>query len=332
MKSNDFKLGLLVLGGIVLLFGALFIFEGSRLFERKIVGETYVAGNVEGLRNGAQVTLRGVPVGEVTRINFTWNVYRQPEPRYVYVEFTIHGDVSLVLPGPRVVDQIEDQIRHGLRARVKSEGLAGATILALDYVSNPAQYPPLSVPWKPRHLYIPSAPSQMSEMFSFLETTMQHLKQLDFQQLASALDRDLTSAQRVIDHLDQANFGAIGTNANAIITRFDRVEQNVDELVTSLRGVSARLQDFVGQTPTNQNLQVIAAHTDALVGELRGAAGRLERVAANVDSAALNQTLSHARRAAADLEQAARALKQYPAGVLFGRPPPPAKSVEGPGK
>src|SRR5512135_975263 len=99
MKTNDFKLGLFVLVGIGLLLGAIFIFEGSRLLESKIVGETYVTGNVEGLKSGAQVTLRGVPVGEVTRINFTWNVYRRPEPRYVYVEFTVHSDVSLVLPG-----------------------------------------------------------------------------------------------------------------------------------------------------------------------------------------------------------------------------------------
>jgi ABC-type transporter Mla subunit MlaD len=318
--------------GTGLFLAAIFIFEGSRLFEGKIVAETYVSGNVEGLKTGAQVTLRGVPVGEVSRINFTWNVYRQPEPRYVYVEFIIHKDVSVVASGARLDQAIQEEVRQGLRARVKSEGLAGATILALDYVNDPADYPLPSIPWRPRNLYIPSAPSQMSEVLTSLETTMRNVKQLNFQQLATTLEADLGSAQRLLDHLDQVNLGAIGTNADVVIKQFGRVEQNVDGLVTDLRGVSARLDAFVGTTPKNQNLQEIAAHTDTLVNRLGEVVGHLDRLAANVDSASLNEALEHARRATADLEQAARQFKQYPAGAIFGRPPPPAKSVEGTGK
>lgn len=332
MKTNDFKLGLFVLGGTGLFLAAIFIFEGTRLFEGKIVAETYVSGNVEGLKPGAQVTLRGVPVGEVSRINFTWNVYRHPEPRYVYVEFTIHKDVSVVASGRRLDESIQEEVRQGLRARVKSEGLAGATILALDYVDNPADHPPPSISWTPRNLYIPSAPSQMSEVLTSLETTMRNVKQLNFQQLATTLEGDLASAQKLLNHLDQVNLGAIGTNAEVVINQFGRIEQNVDGLVTDLRGVSTRLEAFVGSAPANQNLQEIAAHTDTLVNRLDEVVSHLDRLAANVDSASLNEALEHARRATADLEQAARQFKQYPAGAIFGRPPPPAKSVERTGK
>ena len=39
----------------------------AKFFEGKTLQETYVAGTVEGLRSGAPVLLRGVPVGEGTR-------------------------------------------------------------------------------------------------------------------------------------------------------------------------------------------------------------------------------------------------------------------------
>jgi phospholipid/cholesterol/gamma-HCH transport system substrate-binding protein len=256
-RTNDFKLGLFVLVGFALFASALFFYAGARFFQGKTVMETYVQGTVEGLKRGAPVTLRGVPVGEVRRISFTWNVYPEGEPQLVYIEFSVRNNVSVVPPGPHFAERIGQQVSGGLRARVQTQGLAGVTILALEYVRNPHIYPPLAITWKPRHIYIPSAPGQLNELLASFQTTLDNVK-------------------------------------------------------TDLENLSSR--------------------TDQLLVQMRGLVDHVDRVAANFDTAALNQTLENARQASAELGRVAHDLKEYPAGALFGRPPPPARSLESSGR
>lgn len=332
-KANDFKIGLFVLGGIALLLTALFVFGASRFFEGKTVAETYVAGTVEGLKSGAMVTLRGVPVGEVSRINFSWNVYHIPEPRYVVIEFTVQNKVSLVPAGKGFADRVRDEINKGLRARVKSQGLAGVTILSLEYIKDPGDYPPLPTPWKPAHIYIPSAPGQFSEIISALNRTLDSIKEVNFQQMGATLQRDLATGERFLNHLDQSRIEDLGTNVNALVTQFNHIGNKVDGLVDELRTFGNRANAFVGPAPTQnqgQNLQVLSEHADQLLVQLRAATGRLDVLASNVDTTALNQTLERVREASEELAQAIHELKTYPAGALLGRPPPRARSVEPP--
>jgi ABC-type transporter Mla subunit MlaD len=319
-KSNDFKLGLFVLVGVLLLLGGIFVFSASRLFEGKTVEETYTAGNADGLQVGAPVLLRGVRVGNVTDIKFSWNAYHRSQPRYVIIVFEVNNSVALVPPGKDFAALVQAEVAKGLRARVKSQGLAGAPILSLEYL-DPTEYPPLQVPWTPRHIYIPSAPNQFSEMFSALDKSLRNLQHLDFERLGGTLQQDLAAAEKLLNHLDEANLGGVGTNANA--------------LLTDLRGLSAQMQSFIGESnaPGREvNLQVISGNADQVLAELRRTAHQLDRMVANLDSGSINESLENVRRASQSLEQAMRELKQYPSGVLFGEPPQPAKSVDRPHK
>lgn len=328
---SDFKLGLFVLAGIALFLAALFVFGASRLFESKTVEETYVAGSAEGLKTGTLVTLRGVPVGEVSRINFSWNLYHVPEPRYVVVEFTVKNSVALAEPGKGFAQRVQQEVDKGLRARIKSQGLAGATILSLEYINDSADYPPLTFPWKPRHIYIPSAPGQFTEIMKSLSETMANLKAVNFQQLGATLQRDLSTGERLLTHIDQADFPGLSTNAGALLNEFGHIGENVNGLVDELKTLGARLNAFAGEASgprRGRNLQQISADADELLVRLRATAGKLEHIAGNLDTTSLNQTIENARRATADLEDVARQLKRYPAGALFGKPPPLAKSVE----
>lgn len=330
-KPNDFKLGLFVLGGLILLVAALFVFGASKWFSGKTVEETYVNGNVDGLKTGALVTLRGVPVGQVTRINFSWNIYHAKEPRYVVVVFEVDNRVALVQRGPRFAQQMDEEVAKGLRARVKSQGLAGATILALEYV-NPSKYPPLPFPWRPKNIYIPSAPSPMSEIISSVNSTLTSVKQIEFQKIGAGVQQDLTAADRVLGQLAQADLGSLGTNANALISEVNGLGTNVNRLVNHLRELSTRVQTFVGAPPkSGQSLEQLTTQADQVLRELRSTVARLDRVAGNLDVASLNQTLENARQVTASLEEVVRRLKEYPAGMLFGRPPPPARGIQEPG-
>lgn len=315
-KPNDFKLGLFVVFGVVILLAALFIFGASKWFQGKTVEETYVQGDVNGLKVGAPVTLRGVPVGQVTSINFTWNIYHMSEPRYVYVEFEVDKKVSLVPPGPDYERLLEKEVSKGLRARIKSQGLvSGISIVSLEYL-NPAEYPPVHVPWNPQHVYIPSAPGQFSEIMSNLEMTLAGIKRIDFAKIGTLAESDLNAGGKLLNHADEMNLQQIGTNVNG--------------LVADARGVVAQLHGFIGVTNqiAQMDLERLARRADELVGQLQAASGKLNSAIANLDLSSLNETLENFRRASQQLDDTLSRIKQYPAGAILGRPPPPARSVE----
>src|SRR3954469_21039526 len=93
-QANFFKLGLFVIAGTVALVLLLLVLGSGRWFQSKVVVETYFNESVQGLDVGSKVKCRGVNVGEVTRISFTYTKYQLDRPpderlRYVLVEATV---------------------------------------------------------------------------------------------------------------------------------------------------------------------------------------------------------------------------------------------------
>ena len=315
-KPNDFKLGLFILIGIAILIAGMFVFGASKFFEGKTLEETYVEGTVEGLKTGAPVLLRGVPVGEVTRINFSWNVYHVVEPRYVVVEFQVGNRVALVPPGRDYAKRVQEEVAKGLRARIKSQGLAGATILSLEYVKSPPEHPSLPVPWRPKNVYIPSAPGEFSQIIASLDRISGNLKEVNFQKIGAHVEQDLVSVDHLLEHFDRADVAGLSTNLNA--------------LVSDLRTISTGLQTFIGQTNelARANLPVISAEATHLLAGLRATVGKLDKIASGFDESSMNESLGNIRHATQELEEVAHKFREYPSGALFGKPPPPARSVE----
>src|SRR3982751_6964319 len=90
-RANFFKLGLFVIGAIVAGVAVLLIIGTGRWFTPRVKMETYFNESVQGLDIGSKMKYRGVVIGEVTRISFTYVKYEQDKPmveskRYVLVE------------------------------------------------------------------------------------------------------------------------------------------------------------------------------------------------------------------------------------------------------
>ena len=309
VKPNDLKLGMFVLIAFGLLCAGLFAFGAMTYFQRTVLAETYASGAVDGLTLGAPVTLQGVKVGKVTKIDFSWNIYSESEPRYVIIEFEVRRSIAPAAFGKGIAERIQTQVQRGLRARVNAQGFTGSSLLALEYV-NPVEYPPPAFPWRPRHLCIPSAPSQFAEVLTSLQQTLHKASQLDLGSLTGSLQRDLDHADRLmarlegdlggaeklIGHLDEVHFNELATNADALITqvrsdlsqmRLSKLSHNADELLVNVNGIVR-----------------------------------------NLDAESLNDALSNVRLATKDLDETLRKLKQYPAGFLLGKPPAAVKLPE----
>ncbi len=315
-KISEFKLGLFILTGLLIVAAGVLGFGASRYFEKTTLQETYVAGNVDGLSVGAPVTLRGVRVGKVTRIDFTWNTYAEAEPGYVLIEFEMRNSITRERAVRSQSDLLETEVKQGLRARVKAAGFLGTSFLSLEYV-DPRDHPTLPVPWRPRHAYIPSAPSQVSELFVSAEQSLHKLSQLDVEKIGRLIERDLDAGERLINHVDAVDFAQIGTNTHG--------------LVTDLRGLSANLQSFVGEvngTLKAMKLEGVSSKADALLAQLQSTAHQLDAILNAVEPGSVNETLATVHRAVAQLEDTLRQLKEYPSGFLFGSRPHTAQSLE----
>ena len=316
--TNNFKIGLFTLLGITILIAGVLAFGARGYLKPTTMFETYIAGDVTGLSVGSPVELRGVEVGKVRRIGFSWIDYTLTQPSYIVVDFEVQNDVSPLPPGEFQWKPLKQAVEESLRARVKNKGITGTAILSLEYV-NPAQNPPVQIPWKPRYIYIPAAPGQFMELLASVERSLQNLEHVDFDTINRLVQDDLKSAGHVLDKASQVDFQSLSTNANA--------------LLTELRDSNSKLKSVIEDTDDTVKkiqLEKLAADLNGLVTQLRTTVATLQPGLANIDFDALNRTLNNARHTLQNMNEVFSELKQYPSGFLFGQPPAPLKEVQPP--
>ena len=79
-KQSYHRLGLFVVLSLAILAGLLFVLGGRSLFAPTMVFETYFDKSVSGLGIGAQVSFRGVPLGQVSEILLSSVAYEDGVP------------------------------------------------------------------------------------------------------------------------------------------------------------------------------------------------------------------------------------------------------------
>src|SRR5216117_3612522 len=146
-KANYFKLGMFVIVGVAALVVLLLMFGAARWLTSSYTMETYFNESVQGLDIGSKVRYRGVVVGDVRKITFTYT-------RYELEETAVRPE----LVGATILDEErrQQEIARGLRVRLAAQGITGQMYLEADYV-DPTANPPLPISWEPDNFYIPSA-------------------------------------------------------------------------------------------------------------------------------------------------------------------------------
>jgi len=315
-KANQFRIGLFVVVGVALVLAALFLFGIREALQPKDAFETYVTGEVEGLAVGSVVELRGVAVGKVTQIGFSWNLYQVGQPTCVVVRCNVTQ--RIIPPSFRQDFEAEMQkiVDGGLRAVIQTNGITGSSIVALQNM-DPKLYPPLKVPWKPKYFYVPSAPSQLGRLLASVDRTLANLEKLDIGRLSKSLDNTLVSADGALRRLSELDVHGISNNANRMLLDASSAINEVKGLVTDARA------DIEGM-----KLQSLGQDTGKLVNDVDARMTILLEKLSGIDVNALNDTLAGTREAARNLNEAIEELKKYPSGFLLGGPPPPATGLQ----
>jgi ABC-type transporter Mla subunit MlaD len=315
-RSSQFKIGLFVLAAAAIVVAALFAFGLERRLARKVKLETYVAGNVDGLAVGSGVKLKGVSVGEVTKISFSWIEYPGGEPACVVIYFDV---TEAVVPAPSSGLSLAEGVRRGLRAIITNQGITGSAFLALEVV-DPAQNPLLPYSWNPRHEVIPSAESQLSRIVASVEKTAANLEKLDVGRLGARLDHTLQTADEVLERLASIDLERLGVNVNQAAAGARAAALEFRAVASEARGALSRM-----------HLDAVAGDADRLLGGLQESNAKVQRLLdrlGDVDVRELNDTLASARDAARRLDDTIDELKRYPPGFLFGEKPDPVRSLD----
>ena len=350
LKANYFKLGLFVVGAIVAGAIVLVVIGSGRWFQTKLTIETYFNESVQGLDVGSKLKYRGVAIGEVTRIGFTYNKYQQDRPmqqrvRYVLVE----AQIQPKLLGGRVgAGDLSEQksadleIERGLRMRLAPQGITGTSYLEIDYAEPPP--PVLAIDWIPTSIYIPSAPSTVTTVLNAAVDIFTRLHNLDIEKTLANLDRLLVTTNAKVDAIDTK---VISQRADRVLAKMETALDDLQTkhlsdqgaaLIAELRATTAELRKTVG-SPALQKLPDDAAaalarvrailddpNVTASLTHLSQTLTRIDRIFGGGE-ANLAVTFENLRQITDNLRDLTEDSKRYPANVIFGEPPKPPERI-----
>ncbi len=345
-QASYFKLGLFVIGAVVAGIVVLLIIGSGRWFVNKVTIETYFNESVQGLDIGSKLKYRGVVIGEVTAIGFTYNVYQQQMPmtqraRYVMVEAQLQprlvggrsaaGDLTSPVNATM-------EVERGLRVRLAPQGITGTNYLEVDYVDPPP--PVLPIQWTPSNIYIPSTPSTVTAFVNAAQEIIERLHRLDIEGTINNLNHLMVTANDRLASLDTAE---LSKHATATLGKLDsaldglqtrKVTDEAKALMAELRETNAELR----KTLANPALQKLPEDAGAAMTSIRTlvsdpkiatSLAHLERSLARLDritgggESDLATTIDNLRRITDNLRDLTEDAKRYPSNLLFGQPPPP---------
>jgi ABC-type transporter Mla subunit MlaD len=344
-KANYFKLGLFVIGAIIAGVIVLAIIGTGKFLRPRITMETYFNESVQGLDIGSKVKYRGVDIGEVTKIGFTYTKYELDKPmgerkRYVLVEAQldprlIGGKAASDIGSPQSTAM---EVERGLRVRLAPLGITGTSYLEVDYIDPPP--PQLTIDWVPDNIYIPSAPSTISSLVSGVAELIDKLRKLDLDKTIANVNRLITTANDRLAAVDTARLQRrFEVTLGKIDTALDDLE--VKKLSAEARGLLAELRQSNAElkaTLSSPSFKKLPDDADAALQRIRDLAGdpklaesiehlrstlaRLDRIfgSGEVD---LTTTIDNLRQISDNLRDLTEDAKRYPSSLIFGAPPRP---------
>lgn len=315
-ENNKARVGAFVMGGLILLVFGLIALGGVKIFSKDINYVLYFEGSVSGLGIGAPVMFRGVPLGNVIKINMAIDTRNQSITIPVYIRI---DEKSIErIGGVPVTDDMREEIvrrmvRQGLRARLQLQSLiTGQYRVDLDFFpGTPARYHTTDVSTE-----LPTLPSAMDEL-------QRTLTRLPMEEMVATFKKalqgvaDLVSSEdlRMTVHAARRTF----ENAEALLAEFRPLREDIQRAAASFDAASAALAAQVPEAGESFR---------AGMRDLASAANQLERTLAAVDDVVardsrtvreLNQALKEFTETARAVRALAAMLERRPESLLLGK-------------
>jgi paraquat-inducible protein B len=306
-QANKTLIGIFVVAAVALGVAAVLILGSGALFSKKNQWVAFFEGSVQGLRVGAPVSFRGVPIGQVTAIRVIYN--RRDLSFWIPVIFEIDQG-SIMALGAFSQEMTENQksesfIEAGLKAQLDMQSLVtGQLFINLGFFPDKptrlikAEIPEIDLP----HPEIPTIKTPLQEISETLQDIQPQELLNNIKATLEGIDRLVNSPQiqegtaelgetvkdirsMVREARDQINTlgksadGAL-SDARGLIARMDQTAQKTSRLMDDLSDKVAPIAEtFTAVLETAQasldqaqqtlrTIQVAVAQTDPLQYQL----------------------------------------------------------------
>ena len=196
-EANPKLIGIFVIGGFALVAAALVLFSSQDLFTPKRIFVAYFRQSVNGLNVGAPIRFRGIPVGEVLRIDGIYD----PETGNMIPRLTLEFRPE-TMENARVEEGeytlLPLLLKSGMRASLKSASiLTGQLYVALDFhPDKPERYLGSGIDAYPE---LPTLDSGLDEVIT-------KFSELPIEEVVARMTSTLAAAEDLLrnPHLDES--------------------------------------------------------------------------------------------------------------------------------
>ena len=350
VQTNYFKIGLFVVVALVIGVVSIIVLGAGSFFQKKVIIETYFVESVQGLEEGAPLKFRGVRIGKVSEITLVGKEYTT-QHQYVLIRATVFPNTFAIMCLPKNENNLNKEVEKGLRIRLSFQGLTGTAHLEMDYM-DPKHNPFLKIDWKPKYCYIPSASSTIRRLSDAVDNILRNLESIDLKTIGDNFNISLRELSRV---LSQANLGKVSEQAETLLSELRKTNQRVadllkdpkiDTLLPDAAATMSAARRIVENTekPMEQlldafnnvsaGIEKLSTQLDSITSDTTESVVHLRRILRRVDNLLSDQqpdiesAIENIRRISENLKEITENAKKYPSQVLFGEPPPHAKTGE----
>lgn len=305
-KAHPTRIGLFMLGAVVLLVAAVVLVSGGALFSSRERAVAYFDGSVYGLQLGAPVVFRGVRLGSVVGIGV---VYQGQPGRYaIPVEIEIDRERIAAANGTPAPLGVSDLVTQGLSAQLATQSLlTGLLYVDLDLRATAAAARPSAAAGR-----LPEIPTVATP----IQALQQQLQSLNLPQIVADLGAVAAGARQLVGHPRlQHTLDELAASSTELRKLLARADQRLGPLADALQGTLSATRQ------TAEQWGGAVDRVGSAVDRVGRAADRVGETLARVDgvASAAQPAMADVQRAAAELARSAQALRQAAtdeAGVL----------------
>ena len=322
VRARPRLVGVFVLVAAALTFAGIALLSSGQLFWDHRTFVVFFPNAVGGLKRGAQVTLRQVPVGEVSDVQLVFPGTNYVDSRIMVVLQVRQGSIRNITGGSSVAHLSDAELAQafvaaGLRAVARSSSpVAGQKTVDLDFQPNvPARFAGIETPYPE----IPTAPTGMELLNDKLENTLQRLADVPIDEVLLQIRATLLSAQKLLDSRDLSaslkNLRVTLETANHALASGEKTMSNVDVVMVDARTTMAAV---------NETMKKLGASLEQTNRTLATLDRNVERTADVQFETSV--TLDEMRELLKSLRLLIDSVQRHPESLLRGKPDPKEKN------
>lgn len=332
-KANPTLIGVFVIGAIALAVISLIVLGAGKIFSERESYVTYFDGSIQGLREGANVTFRGVRIGQVRKVfvRFDESMLKFDLPVIIELE----PSAILTMSGENISRDesgalLRSLIDRGLRAKLQMESfVTGQLLVDLDFYPDE---PAILRGTNYDYIEIPTLPSDIQLALENVQKFMEKLRELPLEDILSNITSTMQGIEQLVNspelhdsikNIDQS-FAGVNKLINSPETQnisaslqhsIKQLDATVSEINSFVQRIDRRVNPIADDiSKTMEEIQIAVIDMQNIFKEVR------ESVKDDSIRYELNTTLSELRNAARSVRVFIEYLETHPEALIQGKP------------